>query len=297
MSTRTRQGLFELRISVAKALNAETDPGKRQELQDELDSLQEERDRHLTMISNDLAAELEAPIQRVEQIVRELQSEDILDALHRAMEKLRIPKLATPTTTASVTQPTQPTTNTNVGPLSSASAVPDAWMPDVTMDRIICHWTAGSYVAGGLDKFSYHILIEGDGNLVRGTFSIADNVSNLVWNPRSYAAHTKGANTRAIGVSVCAMSGADEGPPLVLGDKPMLEHQWTRMIEVVAQLCRKYDIAVTPTTVLGHGEVQANLGITQSGKWDPLVLPWDLTISKTAAGDLLRQGVSDLLSA
>lgn len=297
MSQRTEQGLFELRVAIAAALSAETDPAKRQELRDQLDALQEERDRLLTLASNALAAELEAPIQRVEQIVRELASEDILDALSRAMEKLRIPSLDGGAAAGPVTQPAQPTTNTNVGTLSSSSAVPDDWMPDVTMDRIITHWTVGGYKAGGLDQFSYHILIEGDGKLVRGKFSIADNVSNLVWSPRSYAAHTKGTNTRSIGIAACSMAGAEEGPPLVLGAKPMLKLQWDRMVEVAAQLCKQYDIAVTPQTVLGHGEVQANLGNVQDGKWDPLVLPWDLSVSKTQAGDLFRQGVTDILGA
>ncbi|WP_209428277.1 N-acetylmuramoyl-L-alanine amidase [Pararhodobacter sp. SW119] len=294
MSERTRQGLFELRVAIAKALSIETDAGKKQELQDELDTLQEERDRHLTMISQALADELEKPIQRVEQIVRELQNEDLHVALRRAMDKLRIAKVGAASTRL-VSQPSQPITTTSVGPLSSSSAVPASWMPNVTMDRVICHWTAGGYRAGGLDKFHYHIMIEGDGTLVRGKFSIADNVRNLIWNPRNYAAHTKGTNTRAIGVSVCSMAGAAEGPPLNLGTAPMLKLQWERMIEVVAQLCRIYDIAVTPTTVLGHGEVEANIGNKQSGKWDPLVLPWDLNASKTQAGTMLRQGVSDLL--
>lgn len=294
MSERTRQGLFELRVAVAKALSVETDAGKKQELQDELDALQEARDRHLTMISQALADELQEPIQRVEEIVRELQNEDILDALRRAMDKLRIPKVAAASTPA-VSKPSQPSTTTNVGPLSSSSAVPASWMPNVTMDRVICHWTAGGYRAGGLDKFHYHIMIEGDGTLVRGKFSIDDNVRNLVWKPRSYAAHTKGTNTRAIGVSACSMAGAEEGPPLHLGSAPMLKLQWDRMIEVVAQLCHSYGIAVTPTTVLGHGEVEANIGNKQSGKWDPLVLPWDLSVTKTQAGTMLRRGVSDLL--
>ena len=50
--------------------------------------------------------------------------------------------------------------------------------------------------------------------------------------------------------------------------------QWQVAAEVVAELCASYNIAVTPRTVLAHGEVQAALGVAQLQKWDPLVLPF-----------------------
>ena len=37
-------------------------------------------------------------------------------------------------------------------------------------------------------------------------------------------------------------------------------------------------------TVLGHGEVQRNLGIKQRSKWDPMVLPWAPTRKPAAVG-------------
>ena len=53
--------------------------------------------------------------------------------------------------------------------------VPAAWMPAARLERIIFHWTAGAHRASGLDKSHYHILIEGDGKMVRGGPSIAAN--------------------------------------------------------------------------------------------------------------------------
>ena len=73
-----------------------------------------------------------------------------------------------------------------------------SWMPKCKMDRIILHWTAGAYTASSIDKQHYHILVEGDGGLVRGDHTIDDNVNT---KDDDYAAHTRGANTRAIGVS------------------------------------------------------------------------------------------------
>src|SRR3954466_4747371 len=49
--------------------------------------------------------------------------------------------------------------------------VPQDWMPDCKMERIVCHWTAGSYTAGDHDRECYHILIQGDASLVRGDHS------------------------------------------------------------------------------------------------------------------------------
>ena len=165
------------------------------------------------------------------------------------------------------------------------------WMPSCSMKRIICHWTAGGHRASQLDKAHYHILVEKDGRLVRGTHSIADNVST---GDGVYAAHTLGANTGSIGVSACSMAGAVE-KPFSPGPSPMLELQWRTMAQVVAELCRAYQIPVTPGTVLGHGEVQANLGITQKGKWDPMVLPWDPGMGQTQVGNFFRSLVQNFL--
>ena len=51
-----------------------------------------------------------------------------------------------------------------------------SWMPHCAMKRVICHWTAGQSCASALDREHYHILVEADGGLVRGTHSIEDNL-------------------------------------------------------------------------------------------------------------------------
>lgn len=162
--------------------------------------------------------------------------------------------------------------------------IPKEWLPACSMKRIICHWTAGGYKATSLDRAHYHLLIEDDGNLIRGTHSIADNVSTA---DGVYAAHTARCNTGSIGVSVCCMSGA-QASPFQPGPYPMTRKQWETMAKVVAELCQFYQIPVTPQTVLGHGEVETYLGIPQHGKWDPMVLPWAPEMSRTQVGNHLR---------
>lgn len=172
------------------------------------------------------------------------------------------------------------------------SLVPESWLTPAKMSRIITHWTAGSYTVSGLDKNHYHIIIDGEGALVRGVHSIADNVNT---SDGDYAAHTRGLNTGSIGVSVAAMAGAQERP-FDMGPYPMTEVQWDTMARVVAELCSFYKIPVTPQTVLGHGEVQDILGVAQTGKWDPMVLPWKLGLTFRQVGDLFRERVAHYLN-
>ncbi len=167
----------------------------------------------------------------------------------------------------------------------------DEWLPDAAMERVITHWTVGRYTASDFEREHYHFLIEGDGKVVRGERSILDNVKTT---DGVYAAHTLNANQGSIGVCACCMFGTAERP-FKPGSFPLKEAQYLVMAQVVAELCRAYDIPVTPQTVLGHGEVQINLGIKQRGKWDPMVLPWNTELSPTQVGNYFRSLVTRAL--
>lgn len=169
--------------------------------------------------------------------------------------------------------------------------IPENWIDDGKMKRIICHWSAGGHKASDLDRRHYHILVEDDGEVVRGFHSIAANENT---GDGVYAAHTRGTNSGSIGVAVCCMAGAQESP-FRPGQAPMTEKQWRVMAQVVAELCKAYRIPVGPTTVLGHGEVERLLGKKQNGKWDPLVLPWNPGQAKREVGDQFRALVNLLL--
>lgn len=173
------------------------------------------------------------------------------------------------------------------------AVVPEDWMPDARMSRIHIHWTAGAHTANAVDRRSYHILIEGDGSLVRGDRSIKANERGSGLKPR--ASHTLNANTGAIGVSMCCMAGAKERP-FSAGRHPLTEVQWQRMIEVVSDLARRYGIPVTPATVLTHAEVHPNLNIRQKNKWDITRLAFDPGVEGfRAVGDRLRAEVATKL--
>lgn len=166
--------------------------------------------------------------------------------------------------------------------------LPLEWLQPVKMSRIIAHWSAGAYRASELDKWHYHIIVEGSGNVVRGDHTISDNVSTA---DDDYAAHTRGCNTGSIGVSLACMAGAIESP-FHVGKFPMTETQWHRAMDVIAHLAEFYKIPVTPKTILSHAEVQPNLGIKQAGKWDFTRLPFaPNVIGAKACGDKMRAEV------
>lgn len=162
------------------------------------------------------------------------------------------------------------------------------WMQPVKMNRIVVHWTAGQNRASDVDKEHYHFIVEGSGNVVVGDHTIEDNVNTA---DDKYAAHTRGANTGSIGVSMAGMLGAIESP-FNPGKFPITESQWARAMDVIAELAAFYNIPVTDKTILTHAEVQTNLGIKQSGKWDftRLVFAPDVVGAKLV-GDKMRRDV------
>lgn len=179
-------------------------------------------------------------------------------------------------------------------PADPAYALVPAWLPSAKMERIIVHWTAGPHKATGLDRSHYHLIIQGDGTLVRGDRSIADNEAPI---RGAYAAHTLSCNSGSIGVSLACMAGAVESP-FNAGSAPMTRAQWDRLPAVLAALCGRYGIHVTPRTVLSHAEVQGTLGIKQRGKWDIARLAFDPSVvGAKACGDIFRARTTELLRA
>jgi N-acetyl-anhydromuramyl-L-alanine amidase AmpD len=161
--------------------------------------------------------------------------------------------------------------------------------PVTGLRRIIFHWTAGTHVVSSVDRRHYHFIIAGDGSTVDGIHKPEDNISTADGH---YAAHTRSLNTGSIGVAVAGMNGAKERP-FSAGGFPMREIQIDALVRLLAHLCAKYRIPVTPQTVLSHAEVQPTLGITQAGKWDVMWLPgMNATQDPVAIGNIIRARVA-----
>lgn len=163
-------------------------------------------------------------------------------------------------------------------------------VPVAPMRRIHIHWTAGAYVASEVDREHYHFIVEEDCDIVRGEHPVPQNMPPLIEG--QYAAHTRAANSYAIGVSMCCMAGAVEGRSN--GKFPMTKRQFDQMIKLVAFLSLKYGISVTDKTILTHAEVQPNLGVKQAGKWDITVLPFNPDyVGARPVGDYIRKRVNE----
>jgi hypothetical protein len=154
--------------------------------------------------------------------------------------------------------------------------------------RVILHWTAGSNSASNFDRQFYHLLVEGNGNIVWGHHDIAanDNTRDSV-----YAAHVRGANTGAIGVSLCGMAESRERP-FNPGPYPITHAQYEIACRAIAELCDHYDIPVSRETVMNHGMVENNIGIKQRSKWDVCKLPWRPSLSFIQVDDHFRSRVA-----
>jgi hypothetical protein len=172
--------------------------------------------------------------------------------------------------------------------------LPKQWLQPATIKRVHLHWTAGGHRASETDKDHYHVLVEHDGNVLKGNCDIS---ANSAINPSGQKAHhTLNANTGAAAVSMCCMAGANQAP-LSLGKFPLTKEQWDKAAVVVAELCYHYKVPVTSKTVLSHAEVQKNLGITQRGKWDVAILPWDRSLDTSwECGDQFRKQVQEHLN-
>jgi hypothetical protein len=154
------------------------------------------------------------------------------------------------------------------------------------LKRIIMHWTGGTDRLSEMDKIHYHWIVDGRGIIHKGRFDPEDNLVT-----GSGAQHTLGKNTGSIGIDACGMLNALEHDPWNTTDYPLNENQMNKFITIVADMCDKYKIPVTKTTVLNHGEVQDMLQVRQRGKWDINVLPFVVG----DAGDWLRSKVKEEL--
>jgi hypothetical protein len=155
--------------------------------------------------------------------------------------------------------------------------------------RIILHWTAGAYKPNDVDLRSYHYVIDGDGKPHVGV-PVANNMRRLTGVRTSeYAPHIAGWNSYSVGVSFAGMHGAQERGPW--GKWPLTQEQVIAGCYFVGQLCRAWDLPVTPGTVHTHAEADWRHGVKQNGKWDINVFPWDPNLSREEVSAQLRRWV------
>lgn len=155
------------------------------------------------------------------------------------------------------------------------------------MKRIIVHWTAGGPIPTLYEKEFYHYLVDSLGKVSTGKFKPE---ANLVCKKGMYAAHTGGGNTGSIGIAMCGMAGFKNKKDQ--GNFPLTKIQFEATMKLCAQLAKKYEINISPDTVMTHYEFgQNNPRTTSYGKIDIIFLPPYPWIGKDDVGSFIRSKI------
>lgn len=156
------------------------------------------------------------------------------------------------------------------------------------MNRIILHWTAGTNQPCSTDYEHYHYLINKDGVIIKGKFAPEDNLN---CNDGKYAQHCGGGNTGSIGISMCGMY-VPKNTDIKNTKFPLTKIQCEAAFKLIAELCKKYNIKITPQTVLTHYEFgQAHPKTSSYGKIDIIYLHAYPDITKNEMGNFIRSKV------
>lgn len=154
------------------------------------------------------------------------------------------------------------------------------------LNKIIIHHTGGSWTPNETDLKHYHFIVTGSGQVKFGKFKPEDNIN---CKDGKYAEHCGGGNTGAIGVSMAAMLGYGAKSGLIY---PIRKQQFESCMNLVAVLCKKYNIPITPETVFTHKEFgDKNPDTSSGGKIDICYLPCYPEIIPENIGDFIREKV------
>ena len=150
-----------------------------------------------------------------------------------------------------------------------------------SLNKITIHWTAGTYVPNAIDKKHYHFLVDNVGKVFNGVYKPEDNIN---CKDGKYAAHTGGGNTGNIGVSMCGMYDSRF---------PITRKQLEATCKLVAELSKKYGIAINSKSIITHAEFgKANPHTTSYGKIDINKLPCVAVYGIKECGDWIRNKVN-----
>ena len=155
------------------------------------------------------------------------------------------------------------------------------------LNKIVIHWTAGTYYPCQTDLEHYHFLIDKDGKIYEGKYKPEDNENCY---DGKYAAHTGGGNTGAIGIGLCGMYNFSNSHHI--GNYPLTKQQVEACFKLGAQLSKKYNIPNTPNTIFTHYEFGLrNPKTSSAGKIDITYLPPYPWVDKNDIGSFIRSKI------
>jgi N-acetylmuramoyl-L-alanine amidase CwlA len=161
------------------------------------------------------------------------------------------------------------------------------------LNRIAIHWSVGQYTPNADDLEHYHFLIDDKGVIHKGNKPPESNLASSV-KAGTYVQHLGGGNTDTIGVSFASMLGY-QGRNHV-GNFPITEVQFEAGMKLVAELCHKYNIKVTESTVFSHYEFgKLHPDSPSGGKIDITFLPHKPELKPEEVGNYIRSRVTAYL--
>ncbi|GAC1388298.1 MAG: hypothetical protein NVSMB31_02070 [Vulcanimicrobiaceae bacterium] len=168
--------------------------------------------------------------------------------------------------------------------------------PAGRIEKIYLHWSAGDY-RDVFEAYHYCVALDAAGKIVvANTHDLRENMRDVSIDPGApYAAHTRGRNSFAAGISVMGMKDAQ---PHDFGAYPLTESLVDALCTVAARLAAFYEIPIQPHTVLTHAEaavVDGYFGNGDEERWDiaRLVPSMEPLVPQNAAqtGDELRSRI------
>jgi len=169
--------------------------------------------------------------------------------------------------------------------------------PDGRIDRFYLHWSAHSYHAV-FPAYHFCVAMTQAGEIVVvHTNRIEANMRDLRKAPyEPYAAHTRGRNSFAVGISIMAMEGAT---PQDFGAYPPTEELIDGLCLVTARVARFYSVPVDADHILTHAEAavaDGYFGTAPQERWDIARLqahPSELRVAEAAeTGERLRERIA-----
>ena len=141
-------------------------------------------------------------------------------------------------------------------------------LPSGELRRIYLHWTGGDFVTV-YPAYHFCVALGDDGRpRVVATHDLRANMRDVRTGEEPYAAHTRGRNSYAIGLSVCGMRDAT---PQDFGAFALRDDLLTAACALAAELARAYAIPPSRDGIATHAEAALEDGYFGAGedeRWD-----------------------------
>lgn len=146
------------------------------------------------------------------------------------------------------------------------------WKPEFPqgrIERIYTHWSAHDYESV-FPAYHFCVARDSEGDIVVvNTHDVRENMRNVYEAPDDpYAAHTRGRNSFAVGISIMGMHGST---PEDFGEYPLTEELIDALCTLGARLAEFYGIEIDAEHVMSHAEaalIDGYFGNGDEERWD-----------------------------